>query len=837
MKEILKKALPDILAVLAFVIIPLIYFYPSVTEGRVIVQHDHVGGIGAGEEAREYKERTGKQTRWTNSLFGGMPTYQMTPTYPSTEVLKQAGRIYQLHLPNYWYYVFIMLLGFYILMRAFNFSVWMSALGAILWAFSSYYFILIVAGHIWKLITLAYIPPTIAGLVLAYRGRYLAGGLVTAFFFALQILANHIQMTYYFLFLILFMVIAFFVDAYRKKELARFFKASGVLFVAFALGALMNLSTLYHTYDYSKHTMRGKSELVKPNTADQTNSGLERSYITAWSYGIGETFTLMIPNVKGGASVPLGANEQAMEKADVQYRSLYNQLGQYWGEQPGTSGPVYVGAFVCFLFILGCFIVKGPIKWALVAGTVFSILLSWGHNFMGLTDFFIDYVPMYSKFRTVASILVIAEFTIPLLALFALKELLEKPQLIKSKVTMITFGATAGICLLFALLPGVFFPNYIPSSEMEALKGALPAEHLLPFISNLTEVRQSIFTSDAWRSFGLIMIGGLLVYLYGLGKLKGKALVPLILIICLLDLWAVDKRYLNDSHFVPKKNMMADMQKTPTDAEILKDTSLDYRVLNFATSTFNENNTSYWHKSVGGYHAAKLRRYQEMIEYHISKEMASLYQSVLQAGGDMSTLSPETFSVINMLNTKYFIMPTQGGTVPLQNPYAYGNAWLVDEVKYVDNANEEIETIYTTDLRQTAIVARSNSNLLGGVTAVTPDSLASIRLVDYEPNHLTYETSAQSEQVAVFSEIYYVGWQAYIDGEKVPHTTANYILRTMKIPAGKHKVEFVFDPVSIHVTETVANTSFIILLLLLAGAVFWQLKKSGKLGKRKPTNE
>lgn len=828
MKELLKKALPDILAILAFIVISVCYFSPAIPEGRILAQHDMLAGVGAGEEARAFKEETGKTTRWTNALFSGMPTYQLSPSYPSSQVLTKTGRFYQLFLPSYIGLVFIMLLGFYILMRAFNFSVWLSALGAILWAFSSYYFILIVAGHIWKFVTLAYIPPTIAGLVLAYRGKYLWGGLLTAIFFALQIISNHIQMTYYFMFLMLFMVIGFFVDAYQKKELPRFFKASAVLLVAFSLGALMNISSLYHTYDYSKHTMRGKSELVKPNSADQTDSGLERSYITAWSYGIGETFTLMIPNVKGGASVPLGANEVAMEKANQQYVGLYNQMGQYWGEQPGTSGPVYVGAFVCFLFILGCFIVKGPIKWALVAGTLFSILLSWGHNFMGLTDFFIDYVPMYSKFRTVASILVVAEFTIPLLALFALKRLLEEPELIKSKVTAIAFAGTAGLTLLFALLPGLFFPNYVSSSEMTALQGALPAEHLQLFIANLTEIRQSIFTTDAWRSFFIILIGGLCLYLYGVKKIKGQVAVLLILVLCLIDLWTVDKRYLNDDHFIAKKSMNDEIPKTPTDDEILKDTSLNYRVLNLATNTFNENNTSYWHKSIGGYHAAKLRRYQEMIEYHLSTEMSTLYQGIAQAQGDIGVLNPDSFAMLNMLNAKYIIMPVQGGTFPLQNPHALGNAWFVDEVKYVDTPNEEIETLYGIDPQVTAVVSASNKNVLDGVTSLTHDSLATITLTAYEPNHLVYETSSSEEQVVVFSEINYPGWHAYIDQQEVPHTTANYVLRTMKLPAGKHQVEFVFDPRSIHVTESVATGSFVVLLLCLGGVIFWEVRRRKK---------
>ena len=459
MNKHFKLILPDVIAVVAFVVLSLAYFFPAVLEGRVLAQHDAVAGIGAGIEMQEYQQRTGERTRWTNVLFGGMPTYQMAPSYDSTDLLKTVGDIYHLYLPGSVWLVFIMLLGFYILLRAFDFRVWMAALGAVLWAFSSYFFIIIAAGHIWKFVTLAYIPPTIAGVVLAYRGKYLWGGIVTAFFLALQILSNHIQMSYYFGFVMLFMAIAYGVDAWRKREMPRFVKATCTLLVAAAIGACVNLSNLYHTWQYSKESMRGKSELVKADNGNQTDSGLERDYITAWSYGIGETWSLLVPNVKGGASnrgdkpMLMSDNATAMAKADPQFSSLYSQLTQYWGEQPGTSGPVYVGAFVLMLFVLGCFIVKGPMKWALLAATVLSVLLSWGKNFMGFTDFFIDYVPMYAKFRTVASILVIAEFTIPLLAMMALREVLSRPQVLREhrKAFVGSFLLTGGVAFLFAV--------------------------------------------------------------------------------------------------------------------------------------------------------------------------------------------------------------------------------------------------------------------------------------------------------------------------------------------------------------------------------------------------
>ena len=825
----MKKFLPYLIAILAFIVISFIYFFPAITEDRILFQHDTVAGAGAGQEAKEYYERTGERTRWTNALFGGMPTYQMSPSYDSTEPLTFVQKVYHLFLPNYVWLTFIMMLGFYILLRAFGIPAWLAGLGGIIWGFSSYFFILIAAGHIWKFITLAYIPPTIAGIVLAYRKKYLLGGIITALFMAMQILSNHVQMTYYFLFVILFMVGAFFEDAWRKKELPQFFKATGVLIVAGLIGVSINLSNLYHTYEYSKETMRGKSELkYEGAAAKQTSSGLNRDYITQWSYGIGETFSLLVPNVKGGASVPLSRSEKAMEKANPMYSSLYSQLTQYFGDQPMTSGPVYVGAFVLMLFILGCFIVKGPMKWALLGATIFSILLSWGKNFMGLTDFFIDYIPMYNKFRAVSSILVIAEFTIPLLAILTLKEILTKPELLKEKLKYIyiSFGLTGGLALLFAIAPRLFFPTYIPGNEMAALQNALPADQLSPIIANLEEMRVHLFTSDAWRSFFIVTIGTLLLLAYNAKKLKATWTVAAIALLCLGDMWSVNKRYLYDEQFIPKSEQTATFRKTQTDELILQDPSLDYRVLNFAGNTFEENNTSYWHKSVGGYHAAKLRRYQEMIDHHIAKEMQAAYQEVATAGGQMDSVNAAKFPVLNMLNTKYFIFPAgqQGQTVPIENPYTFGNAWFIDKIQYVNNANEEIDAIGQVDLQQTAIVDSKFKEALKGVNEGYKDSLSTIRLTSYEPNQLVYETSSPQDGIVVFSEIYYPGWTATIDGKPADIARADYILRAMNVPAGKHTIEMRFDPQSLHITEGIAYGA---MALLLVGVIIliWIYRK------------
>ncbi|MBO4598560.1 MAG: YfhO family protein [Bacteroidaceae bacterium] len=874
----LKSFLPDIIAVAAFVLISLVYFFPADIEGRILNQHDAGAGIGAGQEVAEYHERTGKETRWTNALFGGMPTYQISPSYNSSAVVRVAKDVYHLFLMNYVQFVFIYLLGFYILMRAFDFKAWMSALGAIMWAFSSYFFIIIAAGHIWKVLTLAYIPPTIAGMVLCYRGKYLWGCIVTAVFAAFQISSNHVQMTYYFLFPMAFMWIAYLVQAVKNKKMADFAKGTGALALGALLAVSVNLSNLYHTYEYSKETMRGASELTQKthnNPGDQTSTGLGRDYITQWSYGIEETWTLMIPNAKGGASVPLVQNKTAMTKADNEFYSIYQQVTQYWGEQPMTSGPVYVGAFVCMLFILGLIIVKGPMKWALLAATVLSVLLSWGRNFMDFTDLFIDYMPMYAKFRTVSSILVVAEFTIPLLAMFALKRVVEicgeinegganaadlKKKLLRN--IAISFALTGGFCLLFAIAPGIM-STPIASQEATAINNGL-GEMAGAVTSNLIEMRTAMLTADCWRSFWIIAVCTILLvgYIYKVMNLSAKWMVGIILVITLFDMWAVNKRYLYDEMFKPEYERTEAYQITETDKQILADKTLDYRVLNFAGSTFNENTTSYFHKSIGGYHAAKMRRYQDMIDYHIQSEMGKLYKLVANANGDMTKIDGSQFPVINMLNTRYFIFPIQGGTVPVKNEYANGNAWFVNKLVYVDTADDEIGALGKVSPATTAVVNKEFASLLkeGGSTfelplaqasaaevtlktaaaeanpvpdslktysaaPLTNTSIGTVKMISYEPNALEYETNSEKGGVVVFSENYYPGWTAKIDGKEVEIARANYILRALQVPAGKHKIEMTFEPSSIDTTETVAYAAMALIALMVCGGIFVQYRK------------
>lgn len=829
-----KKCLPDVVAVVLFAVISFVYFMPADIDGRILYRHDSAAGRGAGQEMLQYQKQTGEQTRWTNALFSGMPTYQLAPSYNSTAVLNKAETAYHLWLPENVWYVFVYLLGFYILLRAFNFRDYMAALGAVIWAFSSYFFIIIAAGHLWKVMALAYLPPMIGGLVLAYRGKYLWGFLVTAIFSAFEVNANHIQMTYYYLFIILFMVIAWLVDALRKHEMARFCKATLTAVAAALVGICINISNLYHTYQYSQESMRGKSELVKKNSANQTGSGLDRDYITQWSYGIDETMTLLVPNAKGGASVPLSQSSTAMTKADPQIEQqipqLYNGLTQYFGTQPGTSGPVYVGAFVLFLFILGLFLVKGPMKWALLTATILSVLLSWGRNFMGLTNLFLDYVPMYAKFRTVASILVIAEFTIPLLAMMMLKKINDEPEILTDKrnrkFLIASLVLTAGVAAMVAIAPSLMGP-FVTEQEHQMLSGiqGMPPELLSAIFNNLTAMREAMVSADAWRSAGIIIIGAAILLLYSKKRLSSRFMVGAVALLCLIDMWQVNKRYLYDDMFVEKSVREVPQQMSATDQIILRDKALDYRVLNLASNTFNENETSFYHKSIGGYHPAKLRRYQEMIDAYIEPEIQHLMPAIAQAAGDMTKVNGDSiFPVLNMLNTKYFIVGLQNGqTVPVQNPYANGNAWFVDKISYVDNANEEIDAVGKLNLRHEAVADKKFEAQLGKATPETSTDL--ITLKAYEPNHLVYNVTSKNGGIIVFSEVYYPGWTATVDGQQAELGRANYILRALNVKPGKHEVVLDFHPASLRKTEGIAYASYGVLALILALGIFIEWKK------------
>ena len=845
-----RKIMPDVLCIALFAVISFAYFYPATFDGRRIEQHDSSANDGINVVMNQYKATHGGETaRWNNSLFGGMPTYQIAPSYDSMKPMSFIEKAYHLWMPDYVWYIFVSMLGFYILLRAFDFKQWMAALGAIIWAFSSYFFIIIAAGHIWKVMTLTYIPPTIAGLVLCYKRKYVLGCMITTLFAALQVKSNHVQMTYYFLLPEIMIVLAFLIDAVLKKQIAAFCKATVAVLVAAVLALGLNISNLYHTYEYQKESMRGKSELVKATKVeDQTDSGLERSYITAWSYGIDETMTFLIPNYRGGASMPLSMNQTAMKKADSRLASsgIYGVFTQYWGEQPGTSGPVYLGAIVCMLFILSLIIIpnKNPMKWALLVATAIALMLSWGHNFMSFTDFFIDHIPMYSKFRTVSSILVVVEFTVPLMAMWGLKLFIEKPNKL---YLLIATGFT--LVVLLALM--FTASDCVSTHDVMSIKSYIAQEYFSneigqQILASLSTMRHAMLMSDGWRSMMFILVGAVLLFYYAQtykadseNSNTQTTIIVSLIVLCLIDMWQVNKRYLNDSMFVRPQGV-ARIQKTAADEYILEKsgTNRDYRVLNYTVSTFNDNNTSAFYSSIGGYHAAKLRRYQELIEAYIGKEMSNVYVAMRNAPLDTVKMAAEQspypiydfsaqntdslFPVINMMNTRWFIFAAgEGGKLqlPVENTTANGNAWFVKDVVYADNANEEIDMLGKVNPKNTAVVAKKDFGFLQA------KGTGKVTLTSYSTTEAEYETESNQGGLVVFSEIYYPDWSATIDGEPAEIGRADYVLRAMNIPAGKHVVKFRFDPESIHKTETVAYVSLAIFFLLVAILGFREGKK------------
>lgn len=802
-----------LLPVVLFIVLSFVYFSPDVIEGKILFQHDTQQGLAIGHEAQVYAQESGETPRWTGSLFSGMPTFQISPSYSSNAPLKALQHVYNLWLVSPVSLVFIMMLGFYILLLTLNVRWYLAAFGAIAYAFSSYFFIIIAAGHIWKFITLAYIPPTIAGVILAYRGRYLLGGALAALFGALQIMSNHVQMSYYFLFVICAVVVAYGVEHYRAHTMPRFFKATGVLVVAALLAVGANASNLYHTYKYSKESMRGgHTELTSPD-ADKTKpagNGLDKDYITQWSYGKMETLTLLIPDSKGGASGPLAENERAVKAADPQLRPYLSQVDRYWGDQPFTAGPVYVGALIFFLFVLGCFIVRTPLKWALLVVTLLTIMLSWGKNMMWLTDWFIDYFPMYNRFRTVSSILVVAEFCMPLLAVLALKKIFDDPSILsrEKRWFYLSGGIVAGIALLAALAPGLF-DTFLKDYEREAAGQPGYAE----LFAGIAEARKAVFTADAWRSFIIVALGFAVLWLLRQKKLNPTVAMIALVVILVGDMYPVNKRYLNSDNFVTPARKTNPFPMTDADRYILQDKDMNYRVLNAAAgetlaSAFSEPRTSYYHKSIGGYHAAKLRRYQDLID----RQLVNANPAVL-----------------NMLNTRYIIQPLEDGReTVVRNPGALGNAWFVSEVKWVDNADAEMAAITDFDPSSTAVADRRFAREIGD-KVVPPAAGDTIYETGYKPDELTYRYRSQQGGLAVFSEIYFPwGWQVTVDGKPVDMARVNYVLRAVNLPAGEHEVIFRFDPPSVHTTESIAYVSLFLILAAFVGTGFvaWKRRKS-----------
>ena len=793
MKKYFVKLLPYIISVLTIVAISVIYFSPDIFEGKVLFQGDTQQGIAIGQEAKAFNEATGETTRWTNSLFGGMPNFQISPSYENNKVMKAIEKVYSLGLPIPVSYIYIMAIGFFILLMTLNVRWYISLLGALAYAFSSYFFIIIAAGHIWKFITLAYIPPTIAGIILAYRGKYLKGALLAAFFGMLQIHANHIQMSYYSFLFIIPLVIGYLVKAIKNKELKNFGKSTLALVVAAILAVAANLPSIYNTYEYSKETMRGKSSLASEATAQDNGGGLSLAYITQWSYGIGESWTLLIPDTKGGATGRISEDKDAMKEATPSLRQYVGQMNHYWGDQPFTAGPVYAGAIIMFLFLIGCFVVKGPIKWACIIASIVSLLLSWGHNFMPLTEWFVNNVPLYDKFRTVSSILIVAEFAIPLLAVLALKEIIENHQQIKdlTKNIVISFALTAGVALIFALMPTLFF-DFLSAQEMDA---AISQPEYSVIFEELERVRESIFVADAWRTFWFVLIsaGVLMLFLYK--KIATQIFATLMIVLVVADMYPINKRYLNSNNFVPQRKVKNAFQMTQADKDILQDPDPNYRVLNLTVDTYNDPTTSYHHKSVGGYSAAKLRRYDDLIKFQLSKG---------------------NISVINMLNTKYIITASEDGTPEaMYNSEAAGNAWFVDEVLWVDGAQAEMDALTDFDEKGTVVVDKYFADRIPTVLPQKSEG-DTIYLTHYQPNKLLYKSVSENGGYAVFSEIYFPwGWQITIDGEPVEMERVNYVLRGLNIPAGEHEIEFRFEPTSLTVNTSIAFVS--IALVLIAG--------------------
>lgn len=814
-----RKFLESIAGVAIILLITLIYFAPDIFDGNVLRQHDTVQGIANGQEVKQFEAETGETSRWTNSLFSGMPTFQISPSYGSSSLITAVERAYSLWLPNPANLVFIMMLGFYILLLACRLRWHVALLGAIAYAFSSYFFIIIGAGHIWKFATLAYIPPTIAGIVLAYRGRYLLGGALAAFFAMLQLAANHPQMTYYFLFVIAAMVVAYLYQAYKDKALKRWGIATATLAGAALLAVASNATSLYNTYEYSKLTMRGGHSELSSGNANSTKGGLDKNYITAWSYGKSETFTLLIPNVKGGATIiPTHGENLPTSVADLPYVQEKVMKGeideydaqnlgmfpQYFGDQPMTNGPVYVGALVVALFLLGLTTVRGSMTWALLFVTILSILLAWGHNMMWLTDWFIDRFPMYNKFRTVSSILVIAEFTMPLLGALAIQRIIDTPDWFKKN--RICFYASFGVPVFFCLvgiLSPAFFGNVITPEEME-LKSNYEAQgyDLTTLFMSLEQARLSMVSADSLRSLLYIVAGLVVFYLYFKGKLQPKWFVTAIIAIVLVDMFSIDKRYLNTDSFSPKPLFtQSQIEPRPVDLQILQDKDPNYRVMDL--TRFGDAMPSYFHKCIGGYHAAKLSRYQDLIDHQINKN---------------------NLDVLNMLNARYFIL---NDTTMQRNPEALGNCWFVDTLTYVAGANAEMDALSTLKPAHRAVADNSFKAVLGNATTTAVGD--TIYETSYKPNELTYSARSAKGGVAVFSEIYFPwGWTAEIDGKEAQIGRVNYVLRALNIPAGNHEIRFRFDPQSIKTTESLAVAAIIIIYLTLiaAGIV--------KSGARKP---
>lgn len=801
----MKKSYIAVLLAAAFIaVLSVLFFFPDDIEGNVLRQHDTMQGIANGQEGKAYTEATGETTRWTNSLFSGMPNFQISPSYPANDTLAWVARAYSLWLPAPANLLFIMMAGFFIMGLCFGLKWHTSLFAAVAWGFSSYFIIIIGAGHIWKFATLAYIPPTIGGLMLCYRGKYLPGTALAALFGALQLQSNHPQMSYYFMFVIVFLVLAWLWTAIRTRNVKRWCLATLCSLAAGCLAVGANAPSLYNSYEYAKETVRGKATDLTPKGGGEA-AGMDRDAITAWSYGLDESFTLLVPNVKGGATIRPEKGENVVLTVDKtpkandmylqpQIRQLMGQFPQYFGDQPMTNGPVYVGAFILLLALLALLTVDSNVKWALFAASVLALVLSWGHNLPAVTDFFIANFPGYNKFRAVASILVVVEFCVPLLAAMCVRKMCENPDYYRRNMWTIytVMGLGALVCLAGWLSPSVFGSGF-SQSEIEQLSkaGVLNDPNYAPVWNAVRESRLSLVSADSLRSLIFIAMGLALVLLWLRRALTRPAMfVCALTALTLIDLYQVDKRYVSSDSFTQPAPMEQAFSMTAADRAILADTT-NYRVMD--VGGFGEARSSYFHKTIGGYHAAKLTRYNDLITHQIAKG------------------NPR---VLNMLNAKYIM----NGDVYEQNPEALGNAWLVDSIVYVPNADLEMAELDSIDPARYAVADKVFEKTLGTGGTVTPGD--TIYETSYAPNRLAYKAKSAKGSVAVFSEIYFPwGWEATVDGKPVEIGRVDYVLRALKLPAGEHDITFTFDPQSVRTADRLAMAS-VISIYVLCGVAF-----------------
>jgi len=810
-----KKVIPYIAAIIIFFVISFAYF-PDVLEGKRIAQHDNLTFAGMSKEVADYREETGKEPLWTNSMFGGMPAYLVSTQYKGN-IISYLRHLLQLG-PRPVSFLFLYMLGFFILLISFRVNPWLAIAGSIAFAFSSYHFSIIAAGHNSKAVAIGYMAPILAGVILAFRGKRVLGMAITGLFLSLQVFAGHPQITYYTLIIVILFGLFQLYYAFREK----YFKELTICVALLAVGALMgvasNTGRLWTTWEYGKHSMRSPSELVL-DEEDHTG-GLDKSYATAWSYGLDETFTLMIPGFKGGSSVgSLSENSETYrlfaQGNQAQASEVIKQLPLYWGGQVSTLGPFYAGAIMVFLFVLGMFIVDRRIKWWLFAATILSIMLAWGKNFMFLTEFFMEYIPGYNKFRTVTMTMVIADLAIPLLGILAVHKILlgEVPAKKMNTALKWSAGITGGLSLLFVLLPDLAgdFVAAGDQSYQPQLAQALQAD------------RRTMLRMDALRSLIFIALTAGLIILYRMKKLKLPVAVLILAVLILADMWPVNKRFLNSGHFSGKRQASQPFTPSVADRYIMNNEGLNERVLNLTVSPFQDASTSYFHHSIGGYHGAKMRRYQDLTETVLMQDINSLIDGLRSQNMDSVVRSLSGTNALNMLNTKYIIINPENQ--PLINPFAMGNAWFVNEVRVVEDATDDVATLQDIQIRTACTMDRRYSDRLQR-TEYPLDSSTSITLETYQPNRLVYKTSTSEEQFAVFSEIYYEdGWQVYVDGEKADHFRVNYTLRGMPVPAGEHEIVFQFHPRSYFAGTKISTASSVLLLLILLGAVYYQWRR------------